>query len=327
MLTQTHSSRNCVRCRKELTDAASMEVGIGPICRKLDNAILAATIPANVAAARFAFEGIPELPLSAVSETFYKVLSALQAGGKSDWRVEVKRMEWMLSFEAVRAVAYEGMLKTVRALGYVGLASLWEGEAATGLATVRYDAGRLFVKGPRNKAAINALRAIQGRRFHSDTKEWSVPAAQAEAFEAAIHAHYPVNTGLVVALGVAQNAAVAPAAVPAPVASPPKVASKVSIEVLGAVARVRSPYNSGFIWALKESLPHQARKWTGTAWEVVASYLPTVEQLVEKYYGEKAAYIGAVAPAPAPAAPVAPAPVTAPVKAAPPANVFDLLPF
>ena len=294
------ASRSCVRCGKELTDAASMEVGIGPICRKLDNAILATHIPANVAAALDSFAGIPELPIGAVQDTFNNVLAALKAGGKSDWRVEVKRMEWMLSFEAVRQVAYKGMLATVRALGYVGLASLWEGEAATGLATVRFESGRLFIKGPRNKGAVRAFRAIVGRLFHGATKEWSVPAAQSAAFTAAVHAHYPVNTGLDAALAAA-TAVTAATPAPSPSAPSQKPASGLLIEAAGATLVIKTPYSAAFVGQVK-SLPYPDRKWDAAqkAWVVNAAHLDTVKGMVAACYGKQPVVTGeAVVAAPA----------------------------
>ena len=294
------SSRSCVRCGKELTDAASMEVGIGPICRKLDNALLARTIPTNLSAALDAFAGVPELPIATVAVTYYEVLSALKAGGKSDWRVEVKRMEWMLSFEAVRKVAYKGMLATVRALGYVGLASLWEGEAATGLATVRYESGRLFVKGPRNKGAVRAFRAIVGRLFHAATKEWSVPAAQAAAFTAAVYAHYPVNTGLDAALA-ASKAVEAATPAPSPSAPSQKPASGLLIEAAGATLVIKTPYSAAFVGQVK-SLPYPDRKWDGAqkAWVVSSKHLAAVKGMVTACYGVEPVVTGeAVVVAPA----------------------------
>ena len=43
--------RHCSRCQKALTDAVSLEVGVGPICRSIDNHVLAVTIPADLVAA------------------------------------------------------------------------------------------------------------------------------------------------------------------------------------------------------------------------------------------------------------------------------------
>ena len=316
----THgSARACVRCGKELTDAASMEAGIGPVCRKLDNHLLAQTIPAHVglASASIAQVNVEALD-EAVRPTVEKValaLNAPDAATRSDWRTEIKRMEWALSFPQTHAAAFAPMLAVVKALGYVGLASLWSGEAATGLATIRFEGGRLFVKGPRNKAANAAIRAITGRRFHGDTKEWSVPAAQADAFKSAIDSHYPVNTGLSAALDAAKSA---PVAAPTAVAAP---APKTSITQVGGQLVVKSPYNTGFINALKANLPFAARKWDGAnkAWVVGAAYLADVQALIQKFYNESATVVGAAVAAPV----VAPAPAKPVAKK----SILEVLPF
>ena len=75
-----------------------MEVGIGPICRKLDNALLAKLIPADVESARTAAKKvlINELPAETFN-TFSNVLEDLEIG-TDDWRKTVKRIEWILSW-------------------------------------------------------------------------------------------------------------------------------------------------------------------------------------------------------------------------------------
>lgn len=284
------AGRHCIRCDKQLTDAASMEVGVGPICRKLDNAILAQSIPANVEQALNAFAGIPADQFSAVTvHVLNEVLQSLMAGGKTDWRKEVKQMEWLLSYEDIRKVAFKPMLAAVQALGYVGLASLWAGEASTGLATVRFENGRLYVNGPMNKYARYALKRIPNCLFHGATKEWSVPAHAFSAFEKAIHAHYPVNTGLSEALAAAKLHS---APVAAPVAAPAVVSAPVSprlvVEAEGGVLKVITPYKATFVAALKSALPYNARRWDGVAkhWVVEEKFRTTVLGLIVSHYNE-----------------------------------------
>ena len=310
----TTTSRNCTRCHKELTDAASMEAGIGPVCRKLDNALLARLIPSNVTRA---VELLTRLSLATAAEgttdTLSKVMDAIRApdaAAREDWRVEVKRIEWVLSHadnQPLRAT----LTSVVSALGYVGLASLWNGEAATGKAfvtcqTIGSLGTRLVIVGPKNSSARAAFKTIPGYRFHAKgTVEgvekpcWSFAATQFAAFRLVVITHYPNHTGLVEAVEAAQAAVVAAAqaaapvvaATPAPVApvAAPK-AAKCSIEAVGVLLKIRTPYNPAFIAELKNALTWSDRRWNSgeKVWEVSANNQNVVTGLVIKHYGPTA---------------------------------------
>jgi hypothetical protein len=305
----TTTSRACTRCHKELTDAASMEAGIGPICRKLDNALLAKLIPSNVGRA---VELLGSLSLATVApettDTLSKVVEAVRApdaAAREDWRVEVKRVEWALSFPAndeIRAM----LTSVVAALGYVGLASLWNGEAATGVAVVTCAnieglGMRLIITGPKNSAARAAFKTLNGYRFHSkgsvavvEKAAWSFPVACHAAFRLAVITHYPNNKGLAEAVELAAASVVvpvarasAPVAVPVPVVAPK---AKCSIEHAGTMLKVHSPYNPAFIGALKATLSWTDRRWNSTekVWEVAAVNENVLVGLIVKHYGPTA---------------------------------------
>lgn len=300
-----NTSRNCTRCGKDLTDAASMEAGIGPICRNLDNELLARLIPSDLPGAKAAFDA---LDLTAVApetlRTLNEVYGAIfsdDAATREDWRLEVKRIEWSLSFPANNYMRGD-LTKVVSALGYVGLASLWDGDAATGKATCAFMDGRLVVQGPKNKAARLTFRDIPGRLFHKEgtllpKASWSFPAEQYPAFFKAIITHYPNFTGLSESIEQAKaktlvidtetvpalpplsqdasadmaalkekiiGALGVPAAVLAPTPTPapaPKAAPKCSITVAGLFVKVTSPYKPEYINELKGAFPYSDRRW------------------------------------------------------------------
>lgn len=301
-----HSGRSCVRCGRELTDAASMEAGIGPICRNLDNAILARLIPSNIGLAR---ELLGELDLTAVAPetlpTMVEVTSDINGETPTDdWRKTVKRMEWALSYGGNHGLR-PLLTKVVAALGYVGLAALWNGEAATGKATVTFlvapfvkEGGRLVVVGPRNKAANTALRVINGRRFHPaktlvEKAAWSFPVAAAREVFLAVVTHYPNHEGLTEAVEAASKVA-APAPVvtvevPAKVeAAPAKPAPKCSVVSAGVLLKVRTPYNPAFNGDLKANIKWSDRRWNNgeRVWEVTANHEAEVKAMIAKHYGE-----------------------------------------
>jgi hypothetical protein len=312
-----HSARNCVRCHRDLTDAASMEVGIGPVCRKLDNAVLAQTIPADAGLALVALETVNHEALAPETvNTYHEVVASLvQGANTTDWRKTVKRMEWMLSYPLTRSHAFQQMLSAVHALGYVGLAALWSGEASTGMTTVRFENGRLYVKGPQNKSARFALKSIKGWQFHGATKEWSVPATGADAFQSAVQKYYPVNTGLAEAMTSAKAHATMTAALTslAPMQPPAPAQPKCRIESSNGALRIYTPYNANFVAALKAALPYGDRRWDAVAkcWVADAKHLNTVEALVAANYGTAPA-MPVATPVPAPVPVAAPAPVVLP---------------
>lgn len=322
-------SRHCFRCDLPLTDAASLNEGIGPICRKLDNAILARLIPSDMDAVLSAYTKVNPLELAeGTLDTFMALEAAFRdptAGGRDDWRKEVKRIEWMLShgqtygnIEALKAI--------VLALGYVGLVALWSGEAATGLASIFGQDGRLFVQGPQNKSARWALKKISGCTFHPSFSGvvakacWSVPAAGVREFRLAIITHYPNFVGLHEACEVAKEynveqealaaaakviadqqeaayeaekaaylAANPPPVAPVVAAAPPVVKKgMVSIVEVGDQLRVSTPFRVSYISELRAtSKDVLPRKWEATekAWIFPVTHKAQVLALVDKHYG------------------------------------------
>ena len=292
------ASRQCFRCGKDLTDAASMEVGVGPVCRKLDNKVLAQQIPADIHAARAAFDAVELLSLpEQVVPTLVNVEADINEGALTDWRQTIKRIEWALSYPATVTVASnrEALVKTVEGLGYVALATLWRGEGTTGECQITFEGSRLYLKGPRNVYANAKVKAIAGRTFDANSKRWSVPAAAHAALAAVVAAHYPNHIGLTNAVDAAKVylqtvqtvSSIQPsnAAAPAPVAAPPAPAKKVSVTSEGGWLTIRSPYNVGFIADVKGIA---GRKWNADqkVWMVPAAAAQKVAQMVAAHYGE-----------------------------------------
>jgi hypothetical protein len=282
------SSRNCCRCGKELTDAASLEAGIGPVCRKLDNAVLATMIPADAAAALSAFS---QIDASDTPETCHNTLGQVGADllaldANKDWRATVKRCEWLLSWGQPHKVR-EALKGIIESLGYVGLLSVINGEAAKGKTTITFEDGRLYMQGPNNKAGRIALKEIKGRMFHPKTDEvkprWSVPAAQWAAFQTVIVKHWVNHSGLQEAVEAAQSYKPEPKPV-----EKPKAAVTIT-ETDDGWLKVKSPYNAAFISELKSAFYWKTRKWNGQekVWEVDVSHKGALLSMIEEHYKEK----------------------------------------
>jgi hypothetical protein len=207
-------SRHCFRCSLPLTDAASLNEGIGPICRKLDNSILARLLPSDMVKVLAAYQAVDPLALAPDTlDTFMTLEAALRApdaAQREDWRKEVKRIEWMLSYGQSYA-NIQALKAVVLALGYVGLVSLWNGDAATGLASVFTLEGRLALTGPQNKTARIAFKKIKGWGFihanntGTERPVWTVPAAAFREFRLLVISFYPNFEGLGEAVQAAQT--------------------------------------------------------------------------------------------------------------------------
>lgn len=318
-------SRHCFRCALPLTDAASLNEGIGPICRKLDNALLARLIPSDMKAVLAAYASVDVLELTPETmETFQSLEAALRAtdaASREDWRIEVKRIEWILSHNQNRH-NIKALCGIVLGLGYVGLVALWMGEAATGLASVFPMAeGRLGVSGPQNKAARHAFKSIHGYQFHPvgpgiSKACWSFPANKYREFRLAIITHYPHFEGLIEAVEAAEsytNAMIAAfesqqaeqvkideaklASITQPTephilqvaGTPPN--TPISITEVNGTLKVKTPFRMSYIVELRKTdknvLP---RKWNvaESVWEFPVAFKAAVEALIEKHYGKVA---------------------------------------
>ena len=293
MTTHNHTgSRNCSRCGKELTDAASMDRGIGPVCRKMDNSVLARMIPSDVWAAQRCWS---QIDAASVPEKAQKTLGQIGADllddSNNDWRSTCKRVEWVISW-GVGSTNHKHLVNVVRSLGYVGLASVLVGDAAKGLCTVTFENGRLYMQGPNNAAGRASLKAIKGRKFHPKTDEhkprWSVPATEWAAFQMTIWSHWPKFSGLEEAVEAAQAHAAKPVVETAPEPKP----SLVTVTEQDGVLKVKSPYNAGFVATLKAEISNwKHRRWNPAekVWEVHVSEAETLKALIAKFYKEEVA--------------------------------------
>lgn len=297
-------ARRCFRCGLPLTDAASMDHGVGPICRKLDNAALAQLIPSDVPAALASFAKLDAsaLPAETVATVLNveAALNAEDAGKVTDWRENVKRIEWVLSFgiSSYNANAFVGV---VRALGYVTLANLWTGAGTAGHGSqTLFHAGRVYFIGPKCKGGVSALKAIPGAKFtYSAPSEigggaaWSVPADQATPLVRAVQSYWAgvEVESLVEALTAAKAWIAAQPAVVAPVVEAPKSAPVATVPLISVVEdmgilKVATPFSKAFVAGIKEKIPKGDRAWDplSRVWRVKVAHKATVDTLIAQCY-------------------------------------------
>ena len=312
---KSHTGRSCCRCRKDLTDMASIEAGIGPICRKQDNNLLANSIPANPPEALMALLTInADASINPDAQALYAdVLGMLTLNlDGTDWRVAIRKIEQILSFDDTRWKTLNAFSEVARWLGYLGIAALWNGEAATGNATVTFDAfaspgPRLFIDGPRCAAAHHKLRKLRCVNCPSPTpgrRMFGVLLNHLDDFTQIVQTHYPMAVGLTQACVEVEivlakmKAAGIPTPAPTPVTmqGPPTVGAPVSscrIERKGKNLKVITPYDAGFIAGLKSAVPYTHRGWDAPskAWMVDAQYLDKVSDLILQCYKKQPSII------------------------------------
>jgi hypothetical protein len=281
------TERHCVRCSQRLTDAASMEVGIGPVCRKKDNKLLAQQFSANLTKAQELYEQMitkaAALPRE-THETFAAIGDDLMSNADGDFRKLVKRCEYLLSWTFDMKEEFAALIE---ALGYAALAHIWRfGDGVPGPAAVSIVGDRLLVRGPRNRGAIELLREIPGRKWDPAAKAWSAPLTSIDAFHRAVATGYPVcsfDGGIKdwdeLRANVALYEAKAP---PKPAAKP---APKCTLTRRVADVLVSSPYNVEFVNEVRRL---RNAKWDAgrRVWRVDAKAEALVIDLCKKHYGD-----------------------------------------
>lgn len=274
----------CARCGRELTDAASKECGVGPVCRKKDNAILARQIPSNPSEARRILDNrrrFVRVNDVRANNTLDLVIDAIRfEQERLDWRQTVKRIEWLLATGLVTGMMTEIMYEIVEALGYVALVSLWKGELAIGAkkpTELCFEEGLFTLTSVRPpRCVIDKIKSIRGRRYDGTTKAWTFPAQAAAELAEIVNRHFLAPQGVEEAVKGAkahlerrrpQNTRPArPARRPLPVLPvlpplPALPAFQVRFRPDGAAAKFNTPYNPTFISALKGAVVGCQREW------------------------------------------------------------------
>jgi hypothetical protein len=304
--------RPCARCGRDLTDAASVESGIGPHCRNKANEILAKELPAAFDGDRLFHalaltqESFPEKVrglVGLVQKELYnsRAFNANQAG--DDLRKLARRLAYLLSWTHDTGVR-TALLDAMRGLGFEGYASYLAGEASPAAGELQVVNGRLFLKSTRNGYATTALRAIPGRWFGENG--WSVPLAQAEALVAVVRRFWPL-TPLQSALAAVEAArsrmpsvpavaasVAAPVAAPKPVQAPapkPVVAQAPSrpmarVHAEGEWLTVETPRRVEAVRTALVALPAKDRWWDSKvfAWKVRAQHRALVEAALAPFF-------------------------------------------
>lgn len=212
--------RFCSRCGDALTDPASRECGVGPVCRRKDTHLYAKTISANFGIATIRAMSVREDMLAPeVQDTWKAALKRLLKAAEkvanltddmtimrrtgADLREVVRACDLVCSYENPGREVRNAVIDVVHACGYVGLAAVLAGQASTSPSRVWFENGRVFMAGLGNKSGWAAMRQIPGiitPRNRGDRSPYSAPAAQATTFLANVRRYWPMYEGDLAAL-------------------------------------------------------------------------------------------------------------------------------
>lgn len=301
--------RHCSRCNLPLTDPASWERGIGPVCARKDTHLFAKTIAANFSMATIHAMGVKldmlPVALQPVWTALYDVLfekseAAMSANAKAgtftfhfsgeDCRQIAKVIDFMLSFAMDRDNKHH-LIQIVKNLGFVGLAGVLAGQSSTGDAELKFDNGKLFLTGSSNKSGFNAMRVIPGivipRKRGGGAYE--APAAHWEAFIAATMEFWPCFDGKVDEIVEQCKAWI--------IANPVKVAvqKKLSGKPVANIVNRSTDFTIGFGWDKTvtrrlvdeiKTIPYKERSYDAVSklWAINNAHKQKIVQLFGEHY-------------------------------------------
>ena len=310
---KSHTGRSCCRCRKDLTDMASIEAGIGPVCRKQDNKLLANSIPANPPEALMALLTIKaDASINVDAHATYADLLGMLTMNLdgTDWRIAIRKIEKILSYDDTRWKTLKAFSEVARWLGYLGVAALWNGEASTGDATVTFNpltarGPRILIDGPRCPAArkkLHNLGAVYVPSPKPGRRTIVVEPKHLDAIATIVQTHYPMSIGLSVVRAEVDAflKSKMPAPTPVTVQATPAPGGPVSscrIEKNGNSLKINTPYDAAFIAGFKNTIPYKDRSWDAAtkSWMCDAVYLPQVTHLITFHYRKTPTYVDVAA--------------------------------
>lgn len=282
------TASHCCVCRSPLTDAESVDSGIGPVCSKryYSPRHTPTEDQVKIALGRLSSSGLPE----DIIDDFLAVVDNHHTNARAACNLLIK---WASANYDNRDMIFK-CSAIIHALGYDELANKLEDDRTT--ATIRTLADHVEAFIPDKYAIERAVTAIPGA-VKLTTKlgrkiGWSIPLDQVNHFETVLGFFCGGELACGDARGIRTIArrhwvdVVAfrnPSAVKQPIQ-----ASPVQITNMGRTLEVYSPFNQDFITALKANVPVRDRRWTGRCWEVTAIFRNVVETLVSVHYGAHA---------------------------------------
>ena len=301
-ITATH----CCACRRELTDAVSVERGIGPICStKYYNPDHIPTEMQVMAALGLLHKARTE---GLVDDPTVEALCKLKGDAR---KLSNKLVYWISAHYSERSVVL-GVTPIIRALGYTDFADKLE-----------IDRVKARIMPHPTDPTQLALHVITKGRCQSDLKHiceascdldkesgksgWSIPDKPENRRHIMAILGFHFTEGLMVEDGTVRviprrgwndikacRSAIANQTTVSwdggPLTGDPQpmkaqvAGGDIEVTLLGEWIRVRTPYNKKFKNALKAAVPYEEWKWEGV-WVVRSAHLNRIKNLIEEHFG------------------------------------------
>jgi hypothetical protein len=276
---------NCCVCRRDLTDAKSVELGIGPICRKKYGS---ADIETTDEMRRRALGAL------ATSGLEPHVIKAVLERGK-DARAVCNWLVYWASANYTNKAVVLACTPIIRLLGYTTLADKLETDRSAVVLTTTDDGKWVLVKSPRCEMFMAGVRRLGGRMVRHETsmrfKGWAVPSDAATKASLALllgvsypdeHCHANGETYVMAAASWKSFMASLPAK-PAPKVAPAPPKATVTLEDKGRFFVLHTPYNPAFVAAIRNV---RGRRYEGgDANSFPSARRDRVADLVQQHYG------------------------------------------
>lgn len=287
-ITATH----CCVCRTPLTDAESVEHGIGPVCsRRYYNPLHTPTEEQlQVALGHLAISGLDD-------DIIDKVLAVIgndHVNARMGCNLLIK---WASAHYADRDVVFK-CANVIRALGYTELADKLEADRTTAIVLVGANEIEIYV--PDKYQVIRELERIPGShrlRNADGTAQkkgakvgWTIPVAHGEWLNALLgvyfHGQLMCGTGGIRKIPHASWSTLAACRAGQTTVTTPTTPTYVTMtQRANGWVDLHTPYNGAFLADLKAKVPYQSRSWTGSIWTFDAHYITTVRTLVLAHFG------------------------------------------
>ena len=293
------TATNCCVCRARLTDAESVQAGLGPVCSKRYYN------PLHEPDAEMLKEALGLLAISGLPDHIVDGFISLVANDHANARKGSNLLVYWASCcydnrdEVFRCAAI------IRALGYTELADKLEIDRTAVHMTVSGTELVAYVgsKGQFEKDMSFVVGAVKDESSKVGSKvRWAVPLSEKDHFLCVLGVSYGGK------LGCGDNPNGGPERVwpiphkrwfdlkpfrqpkPAPQATTSGggfTPGDICINLgPGGMLEVKTPYSAAFVQDLKIMVPHRDRRWDGAArhWRVRATYFTTVATLIGQHY-------------------------------------------
>lgn len=285
------TATTCCICRRALTDAESVQLGIGPDCSRRYYS------PSVFPTEKDIENALGVLVAGMDDGLFPAEIVAHLASLKGDARVFTNTLVLYTSANGQRNVVLAAA-RAIRYLGYTGMADKLEIDRVKARIQKMEDDDAILLTVIRSARSAADLRSIPGVTETSEKEGakaiWRVPASEEEHLLVVLGVHFGGGLMIVAGRGIFQITRKSPEDLhrfrhlrQSPNSHDHKryyLASAIWVDVGPDFIFVRTPFEESYLTALKEAVPPQDRTWVG-CWRIRSTHLERVKNLLKDHFG------------------------------------------